>query len=367
VAIVRPEPGEAVFGPVRVLTEIYPLNAEVETVEFFLDGLRLASAESPPWEVLIDAGQDNVPHVLEVIAHSVSGEAATARLITPAVRVDIEVDVELRQLYVSPEAPDSLAGCERTDFQVFDSRVVQHLVTFEHGDVPFSAVLLLDASISMAGGKLQTALEAAHSFVRRLETLDEAKLILFSDRILHETPFTNFASILTLGLSKARAQGGSAINDVLYLAHKRLEPRQGRKVIFLLSDGVDIESILPMSRVGWISQQHEAAVYWIQLGSPQERDLETQRMSSWRDAEGHRREIELLAKTVNESGGRILPIDDASQIDGALQELLRELRSQYVLGYYPSVTAGHGAWHDVEVRARGTSKGLRTRRGYLEF
>ncbi len=367
VAITSPEPGEPIFGPVRVRFEIYPIGTEISEVEVFLDNLRVAVVEAEPFEALIDAGQDNIGHVLQVIAHSPDGETASASLDTPSVRVDAKVDVALRQLYVSPKDPGSMQGLGAQDFEVLDQGVPQHLVTFEQGDVPFSAVLLLDASLSMAGGKLRTALAAAHAFVRQLETLDEAKLILFSDRILRETPFTNFGSVLTLSLGEAQARGGSAINDALYLAHKRLEPRQGRKVIFLLSDGIDIDSILPMKRIQWVSQRHEAAIYWVRLGSSTERSPETQRMSSWRDVAGHRRELTLLSQTVLESGGRILPIENVDRIEAALQELLRELRGQYVLGYYPSVTSGPGSWHEIRVRVRGSDKGHRTRRGYLEF
>ena len=56
----------------------------------------------------------------------------------------------------------------------------QEIVTFERGDVPFTAVLLIDASRSMRGSKLRTALSGAHDFMRGAREYDEVKLLAFS-------------------------------------------------------------------------------------------------------------------------------------------------------------------------------------------
>ena len=58
----------------------------------------------------------------------------------------------------------------------------------------------------------------------------------------------------------------------MFLAQKRLETRQGRKVIVLLSDGIDVESILSMEQVRWLSRTRQAALYWIRLPRPGETD-----------------------------------------------------------------------------------------------
>jgi VWFA-related protein len=173
-------------------------------------------------------------------------------------------------------------------------------------------------------------------------------------------------SILTLGLSGLQAQGGTALNDALYLGCKRLEGRQGRKVVILVSDGVDIESVLAMSQVMTIARQSQAVLYWLRLRRLDEALPQTEIFSAWRDGEGHRRELELLRSAVLESGGRIETLDNLEQIQAALQTLLKELREQYVLGYYPSAHKGRGTWHDLELRVRGEGLQVRTQEGYLE-
>jgi Ca-activated chloride channel family protein len=192
------------------------------------------------------------------------------------------------------------------------------------------------------------------------------KLLLFSDHVRLETPFTSVPSILTLSLGEAEADGGSAVNDAAYLALKRLEERLGRKVLILFSDGVDVESVLPMEHVRQALRRDPVVLYWLRLRREEERggnrpDFYT----AWRDAEGHRREMEELRRAVQESGGRIETIDRVEQVKGVLEAILSELREQYVLGYTPSVSKGPGTWHDVELRVRGGQQ-ARTQKGYVE-
>jgi hypothetical protein len=78
------------------------------------------------------------------------------------------------------------------------------------------------------------------------------------------------------------------------------------------------------------------------------------------------REKALLRETVLESGGRILDVVQMAQVRDALAQVLQELREQYVLGYYPSVSTGSGSWHQVRVEVRRGGYEVRTHKGYVE-
>jgi Ca-activated chloride channel family protein len=365
VRIVSPAAGQPLFGEVEIRAEV---SAAVGKVEFYLDSLRVGVAEAPPWRIVVDVGQANREHSIEVLAYGPGGPLGSASLRTLALQVDDEIEVGLQQLYVVVERGGRRAtDLAREDFTILDDGAPQPIITFERGEIPFTAVLLVDASTSMAGSRLGTALDGAKGFVAGMNRLDEAKLLLFSDRILLETPFTSVPSILSLGLASVEAQGGTALNDALYLGLKRLEGSQGRRVVILLSDGVDIESVLPMEQVQKIARQSHAVLYWLRLRRYAEQELPfLEIFSAWRDGEGHRREMELLQSAVLESGGRIETLDSLDQVKPALETLLRELRQQYVLGYYPSRSKGRGAWHDLELRVRGEGLQVRTQEGYLE-
>ena len=363
-----PTYGEAIFGEVDVGAEIYPSAEAVQRVEFYLDSRLVGVVESPPFETTLDAGHHNVEHHFQVVVYDARGEVARSSVWTPSIETDEEISVDLQQIFVTvTRGEQRRLDLERGDFAVFDNSQRQRLITFERGDVPFTAVILVDASSSMRGRRLSIALEGATSFVKGMRELDQAKLLLFSDRVIHETPFTTFASVLTVGLAGLEGDGGTALNDHLYLAMKRLEKRQGRRVIVILSDGLDVESVLAMEQVRWASSQLQPVIYWIRLSDGRENDPSAKIKSPWRGPENHERELDLLRQSVAESGGRIDDIDRIEDVDKAFRWILEDLRNQYVLGYYPSSPSTRNPpWHDVLVRVRDTTLNVRTRDGYLE-
>lgn len=369
VSIVQPAADQSVFGSFEVLVEARPGGSPVKRVELYFDRLQVGVDEAPPYRFVVDAGQENREHHIEAVAWDAAGGSATASLTTPTLRVDMQIDVRLQQLFVTVEhGGKPLAGLRRDDFTILDDGVPQPLVTFEQGDVPFNAVLLLDASTSMDKPQLATAVDGVRSFVRAMTRLDEAKLLVFSDRVLVETPFTNLPSILTLGLSGVEAQGGTALDDALYLGLKRLDDRLGRKVAVLLSDGVDIESVVPMETVRAVARRSQTVLYWLRLRPPgQEKGPLHAYYTAWRDADGNRRQLDELHAAVLESGGHIETLQGVEEIPAVLARILAELRGQYVLGFSPTVHRGPGTWHKIELQLGNTSGAkVRVQEGYLE-
>ena len=212
----------------------------------------------------------------------------------------------------------------------------------------------------MKGERLRIALEGVGTFVDGMRELDQAKLMLFSDRLLHEAPFTSFASVVTLGLGTVEADGGTALHDHLYLALERLETRQGRRVVVILSDGIDVDSALDMDHVRWKANQLQPVIYWIRLDLQGEAS-QAQR-SVWRSADEHRDELAGLEEAVAESGGRIEQIERIEDIKLAFERILSDLRDQYVLGYYSDSTTVR---HDIDIRLGRSSLDIRTRGSFL--
>jgi Ca-activated chloride channel family protein len=371
VVLLAPSANEPIFGGTEIVLDVEPGAARIDRVEVFFDNLRVALIERPPWRTVVDAGNENTTHHIEVIVHDIAGHSSSVEVRTPRLQVDEEIDVDLQQLFVNVESGGRRhTGLKKEDFVIVDNGEPQEIVTFEGGDVPFTAVLLLDASSSMIGDRLRTATDGARSFVQSMNRLDEAKVILFSDQVRKETPFTSVPSILTLGLGDVRAGGGTALNDALYVGLKRLERRLGRKVLILLSDGIDVESVLPMEQVRAIARRDQVVLYWLWLRREGETDDPSRGplyYSAWRDAEGHNAERSQLRTAVLESGGRIEPLDGIGQLRGKLDSILHELRDQYVLGYSPTQHRGSGTWHKVELRLRdGSGFRVRTQEGYVE-
>ena len=366
VFLISPRPQVGVFGDVTIEADV--LSPEgATTVVFRVDGRVVGRLSEPPWRLTVDVGQGNVPHTFEAIATDATGATATARVVTRTIAVDEAVDLELQQLYVTvTRGGQRVTDLPRSAFTVYDEGEAQELVTFEQGDVPLAATLLVDTSVSMEGRRIRAALEGARAFADSMRPLDRTSLMLFSDRLLHLTPFTGDAATISAGLNGVAAAGGTALNDHLYAALKRLDVEQGRRVVVLLSDGIDVESVLSIEDVLWKAQRSQALVYWIRL-----LDSETgpvvSRTSAWRDTAGHRREQDGLVRLVEQSGGRIVDLSRIEEAPGAFRAILSELRDQYVLGYYPSVNRNDGRWHRVQVRVPGFGNAVRTREGYVDF
>lgn len=358
-----PRTGETAFGEITVEAEV--LAAEpIAEVEIRIDGRTAGRLTEPPWKLAVDVGQENVEHEIEVIARTVSGEEATARAKTARTRVDDTLDVKLQQLYVTvAAAPGHDLPLDRGDFRIDDGGEPQVIVTFERGDAPLTAVLLLDTSWSMRGERLETALDGAAVFLDGLRRLDEAALTLFADRRVHSTDFTRHGEGLTRGLDAVEAAGGTALNDYLYYALRLLEARQGRRVVIVLSDGVDTGSVLDAEDLRWAAQRSQAMIYWIRLRDVRETGTYS---SSWRGRREHVRELATFEQVVAESGGAVFPIDGVDGAAQAFREILAELRRQYVLGYYPSVDHDDGSWRPVGVSVTGNRR-VRTRDGYIDY
>ena len=367
VAITSPPPGQPMFGEVEIEADVYPAEHAVR-VEFLVDGQLIGEVDAPPFRIRADVGQENSEHRFEVRAYAASGQMVDALLVSPSIRVDGEVVAELQQLYVNVTSSGGnrrILDLVADDFAIIDNRDPQEIVTFARGDVRLTAAILIDSSASMRGERLRYALRGATAFVGGIQPSDDASILLFSDRLLHATPFSNEVGVLTAGLGGLRAAGGTALNDHLYLALKRLEHQQGRRVIVLLSDGIDSHSALRMSDVTWLARRSRALIYWLRSGPRSE--AEKARSSAWKSPDGYRSEYELLTRMVLETGGRIVTLNQIQDAEGAFREILKELREQYVLGYYPTVSRGDGTWHRVTVRVRRSGLLVRTRGGYVDY
>lgn len=365
VAITNPAPDTPSFGAFEVEAEVYS-QEPIQKVEFYVDGRLVGAANKRPYRVKVDLGYENEEHTYRVVARGASGATGEETLITPAISVDMLMNVELQQLYVTVNrGQDRDLDLDRGDFRVLDDGQPQELVTFEQGEVPLTAVVLLDASESMQGTRLQKALEGARVFIDGLQGLDQGMVMLFSDHLLRSTPFSSDSQVLGNVLENVAATGGTALNDHLYLALKRLETQPGRPVVVLFSDGTDAHSALPMEEVLWKVNRSQALLYWILLEGEGRSGGDTI-STAWRDGEANKRELELLRKAVNQSGGQIYSIARPDELVGAFRDILAELREQYVLGYYPSNSRGDGSWHKVKVEVRPFGLRVRHRGGYVD-
>jgi Ca-activated chloride channel family protein len=364
VKILAPLAQQPVFGQVVFEAEVAGSDG-IDRVEFLVDGKPVGVVRKPPYRVVAEVGEDNRQREFRVVVYGAGGASAADRVVTQPVRIDEQMNVRLQQLFVTVmQRGARTLALEEQNFHVLDNGQEQKIVTFDKGELPITAVLLLDSSESMRGELLAAAEGGARAFIGGMRPLDEAMLALFSDQLLRVTEFTADHGELERSLAGVEARGGTAVNDFLYMSLKLLEGRQGRRVVVLLSDGSDVNSVLSMADVLRKARTSQSLIYWIQLEGGGKHKSYT---SSWRGHAENDKDYKDLERAVEESGGRIQRVDRTAEIEPVFRGILQELREQFAIGYYPSNLKSDGAWHAVRVSVSEPGCKIRTANGYVDF
>jgi VWFA-related protein len=364
IKILAPAPQQPVFGQVVFEAQVAGDEA-IDRIEFLIDGKSVGVVRRSPYRVVAEVGEENREREFRVLAFGARGGTAADRVLTLPVRIDEQMNVRLQQLFVTVmQRGARTLALEPTDFRILDNGQPQQIVTFDKGELPITAVLLLDSSESMRGELIAAALSGARAFIGGMKPLDEAMLALFSDQLLRVNDFTADHAALEQALAGVEARGGTAVNDFLYMSLKLLEGRQGRRVVVLLSDGSDVNSVLSMADVLRKARTSQSLIYWIQLEGGGKHKSYT---SSWRGHAENDKDYKDLARAVEESGGRIQRVDRTADIEPVFRGIMQELREQFSIGYYPTNLRSDGTWHTVKVEVAQPGCKVRTANGYVDF
>lgn len=171
-----------------------------------------------------------------------------------------------------------VAGLSLENFQATvgdEAAEITDLQTAVDANVSLAVVLVVDVSGSMKGEPLEQARRAATDFVDGLSPQDTVAVLTFSDSVSLVQDFTSDKDAVKLGLDRLQAEGNTALYQAAReAAIKAAASPLPRKVIILLSDGVDYGGKSAVSRDDSIAQARYVGVplYTIGLGSEIDRD-----------------------------------------------------------------------------------------------
>lgn len=151
-----------------------------------------------------------------------------------------------------------------------------------------------------------------------------------------------------------KPEGGTSLFDAIIEAATYLRPYSGRKVIVIVSDGIETTSRnSEFSSVLHQALTDDCQIYVVQTGLYEGANL--------RALAAERRMEQLTEQT----GGAVYVPKTVSELDLAFDQIAADLSSQYVLSYYPSLEHQDGQLHviDLKVKTRNDVR-LRSRRGY---
>ena len=271
-----------------------------------------------------------------------------------------KVNVRLvRLLATVKDANGALIGSlNKSDFTVTDNGVPQDIAVFDRQtEQPLSVAVLVDTSAS-TGIEIRYELDSVRKFFRALleegNPRDTAALFSFNWQVTVESNFTRRFAKLDSQLKQLRSEGGTSLYDAIFLVSRRLELRdETRHVMVIVTDGGDTTSIKNYHQALEAAQIADVIMYPV-LVMPITND-------AGRNIGGENALTTLSAGT----GRRVFTPAAAAELDRAFVDILRELRTQYLIGYYPKdVPPSRDRFHTLKVNVRGRNLRVLTRSGY---
>jgi Ca-activated chloride channel family protein len=260
-------------------------------------------------------------------------------------------------------------GLTRQDFDVRDDGKPQELTVFQSGQQPITAVLLIDTSASMTLN-LDLARAAAEQFVIRMMPGDRARVGSFSDRIDLSGPFTGDRDALLASLRDLHFGNSTKLWDAVQETMTDLAPLGGRRVIVLLSDGMDTISTARESDILARAREDEIMVYVVQFRSNLQANLAEVPLSPSPGAlfAGDPRlrnppPTEALRRLATQTGGVHFMLRQQDDVNATFTHVMEELHNQYVLGFTPQTL--DGKLHELTVRIDRPNVRVLARQGYL--
>src|SRR5580658_2604168 len=271
----------------------------------------------------------------------------------------IKVDVKLVNVYVTVTDAHGgpVAGLKKENFIVQEDGRDQTISVFDkESAVPLSIALAIDTSLSTRHD-LPLEQASAKRFARAiLRPVDALSVFGFSETVLQSTSYTSDMKRIDDGIDHVRLGAATALFDAVYLASRSLDRRQGRKVMVLITDGGDTVSRVDYKEAVRAAEEAESIVYSI-IVVPIE-------SSAGRETGGEHALIQLS----DDTGGKFYYATSTPQLDEAFRKISDELRTQYLLAYYPSQHASFSEFRRIEVRVAGVPDAaayrVRNRAGY---
>lgn len=288
---------------------------------------------------------------------TVAGLAVFLTMTLGAQDVTLRMDVKLVSLFVNVTDPTGaiVGGLTKDDFAITEDGRPQQVAVFERqSELPLNLTLAIDTSDSVYKDRAVEQ-NAGKKFVHAmLRPQDQMSLLEFATEVSELAPFTNKEAQIDRGLDHLRGDHATALYDAIYLGSQRLGRKEGRKVLVIVSDGGDTAENTTYAQAREQALRNEVMIYSI-IDVPIE-------ASAGRDLGGEHALITLAEET----GGKSFYISEGG-LDKAFARVSDDLRTQYLLGYYPHNQEPGLTFHHVRVaipRAAAEAFNIRYRTGY---
>jgi len=247
---------------------------------------------------------------------------------------------------------EPIPGLRKEQFSITDDGQPAEVVAFESSTkIPLRLGILIDSSKS-SGGYLVNEKKAATFLAEHVvhSAADRAFVVAFNEVWDVVQDFTSDAGSLTQKIDGIRAEGGTAVWDVVYYACReklRGQPTDGpvRRVIILLSDGNDNESHVTHNEAFTMALRAGVTVYII---AP----------------EANRAE-DTLRKLAASTGGEAFFPRKPAEWAAAVNHIKGDVENQYLVTYTPNARATNAEFHNLKIKVNDPTLKVRSPLGYF--
>ena len=271
---------------------------------------------------------------------------------TPVIRASVDVVNVL--CTVRDRQQNYVIDLKQEDFEIIEDGVRQKVQFFsnETGEdaQPLTVVLLIDTSGSVKD-KLAFEQEAASEFLRQTlrKNKDLAAIVQFDSEVSLIQDFTYDYPVLEDAILSIRAGGSTKLYDAIWVSvNELLRHEVGRRMLVILSDGADTQSLTREHEALKIAQEQDVVIYGIGVRSG--------RFDS---------DFGKLKKFAEGTGGLFFNSKvDLQKIREAFRRINRGIKNQYALGYVSTNTRRDGSFREIKFRMKRSGLKVTHRKGY---
>lgn len=346
IRIVTPAAADYVSGPTVIQIALETAGEVLTSLVVQADGTQVCRLVRPPYRCEWDAGPVMRLHQIRAVATLASGRRVVDIVRTAA--VDASEDVAVRSVLVGVTVKDwrgrAVANLRKEDFALLVGGRPTPVSFFASEELALDVLVALDISGSMTR-HLPQVRRAVHAFTGALRSHDNLTLAAFNTGLFVLARRAPPGPSHLKAADRLSAWGGTAFHDAVIEGLAALPGSAGRRVLIFFTDGEDRVSRASAADAERALMSENVLLYVVGHGAAREKPL--------------RESLERLAER---TGGRLVLVDDMSELQEAFTDLVTDLKSQYTLGFDPDVRAK--GWQPIEVKVRERRYSVRAREGY---
>lgn len=287
----------------------------------------------------------------------------------------IRVDVDLVNVFFSARTKKGafVNDLKQEDIDLYENGALREVRYFtRESDLPLTIGLLVDVSRSQENLLQEERMAATQFFREMLRKKDLAFVISFGSDVELLQDLTGSVNLLQAGLGqlKVNAGGGgggptpttvpsgmrgTVLYEAVWLSAKeKFSQEVGRKVMVLITDGVDVGSRTKIEQAIEEAQRADTIIYPILFEDPRY----TSAMYGGMSGEGSMRRL------AEQTGGRVFRVERRTTLSDIFKEIQEEVRSQYTLAFSPANSARDGSYRKIEIRPKNKELRVQARKGY---